>query len=949
MGGVARPQRRPNRPRRRLTVPLIVSLVLVLGVGGRLAGFYTDLLWYREVGYADVFTTVLWTRIGLFAVAGVVMAVALGLNVVVAHRLRPALRPRSLEQQSLDRYRVAVEPFQRLVLAGVCTLAGVVAGVTVSSRWETWLMWRNGVPFGVTEPQFGRDVSYFAFTYPFQRLVLGFAFGAVALSFVAAAVTHYFFGGIRVQTAEEKVLPGARAHLSVLFGLFVLLKGVAYWLDQYGLAFSGRGSVTGASYTDVHAQLPALKILVVIAVICAVLFVANLRSRGWALPATAFSLLLVSSLVVGGAYPLAVQQLRVAPNEIGREAPYIKRNIEATRAAYKIRPGVDVHYAPYAANTALTAAAVRADRGTLPNVRLLDPHKLRGTFESLQQIRGYYGFPATLDVDRYDVGGRTETYLVATRELDAEGFAANQKNWINQHLIFTHGYGLVAAPANEVQPNGEPRFAVRDIPPRGTIAVDQPRVYYGELAPNYSVVGTSEQEIDRPGDSATGSDDVRFTYDGKGGVGIGSLWRRALFAIRFRERYLLLSSALTGDSKILYVRHPEDRVRKVAPYLELDSDPYPTVVDGRIVWIVDGYTTTDSYPYSQRVGFGEVTTDARGRAQPQRKINYIRNSVKATVDAYDGTVNLYVWDAADPVLRTWSRVFPGTLRPRSEMPAQLVAHLRYPEDLFKVQRALIAQYHVADPAAFYTGGDFWQVPGDPNAAKQGNQFPDQPPFYQYLQMPGSERPRFMLTSPLATRNRPNLAAFLAVSSEPADYGRIEALQLPTNTSVLGPEQRGSTFQSDPAASKEFTLLGGKGSATVFGNLLILPVGGNLIAVQPVYVESSEAGTKLPLLKRVLVGYGDRIGIGATLAEALDQVFGRGASGGTGGTVTEPGGGGSAALRQAVADVAQAYQDGLDALSRQDLTAYAEAQKRLAAAIERAEALSGASPSPSPPP
>ncbi len=936
--------RRARRRRPRIAVPVVVVLALLVFLGSRFVGLYTDLLWFREVGYSRVFTTVLWARIGLFAVAALVMALVVGANIVIARRLRPPFRPQSMEQQNLERYRSAIDPYRVAALVLVCLVVGAVAGVAVSSRWETWLAWRNAAPFGVEDPQFHRDISYFAFTYPFQRLVLGFAFAAVVLSAVAAAVTHYLYGGVRLQTAGEKVLPAARAHLSVLLGLFVLLKALAYWLDQYGLAFSPRGKVTGASYTDVNAQLPALKILTVIAVICAVLFVANLRSRGWALPATAFSLLLVSSIVVGGVYPFAVQQFQVKPNEIQREAQYIKRNIDATLAAYKIQPGEDVEYRRYDADSDITAAAVRADRGVLPYVRLLDPNKLRDTFESLQQIRGYYGFPDSLDVDRYDVEGRTETYVVAAREIDHAGLAPNQQNWINEHLVYTHGYGFVAAPANEVEAeSGRPVFAVRDIPPRGTIDIAQPRVYYGEKAPDYSVVGTSQTEIDRPGSGA--GEEVRFTYDGKGGVGIGNLFRRALFAARFGSRYLLLSGALDGESKILYNRKPIDRVRKVAPYLELDSDPYPAVVDGRIVWVVDGYTTSDGYPYSQRVGFGAVTRDSQGRAQSQGQINYIRNSVKATVDAYDGTVTLYAWDETDPVLRTWSRVFPGTVQPRSAIPPGLLPHLRYPEDLFKVQRELIASYHVTDPSAFFIGGDFWQVPADPNAGRAGER-PDQPPFYQYLQMPGSDRPRFMLTSPLATRNRPNLAAYLAVSSEQGDYGKIEALQLPTNTSVLGPEQRGSTFQTDPEASKELSLLGGQGSNTVFGNLLILPVAGNLIAVQPVYVESSEAGAKLPLLKRVLVGYGDRVGFGASLETALNQVFGRGTAPATPG----PGTGSDAALRKAVADANEAYQDGLEALSRRDLAAYAEAQERLEAALERAAELSGgagASPSPSP--
>jgi uncharacterized membrane protein (UPF0182 family) len=946
----------PGSGRRpRLLVPLAAA-ALVLVLFAVFTEIWTDRLWFGEVGFTQVFDVELRTRVLLFLAFGAVMAVVVASNVVVAHRLRPAHLPDSLEQRSLDRYRDALAPRRRLVVLALGLLVGVVSGIGASARWQTWLQWRHGVRFGVTDPQFGRDVSYFAFTYPFQRLVVGFLFAAVFLSLAAAVATHFLYGGIRLQTPGEKVGHAARAHAAVLLGLFVLLKAYAYHLDTYGLAFSPRGKVTGASYTDVNAQLPALKILVVIAVVCALLFFATVVRRSWALPATGLGLMLVSSLVVGGLYPLVVQQAQVKPNEIEREAPYIKRNIEATRDAYRLRRGDDVTYVPYSAKQTVTAAALRADKDTIANARLLDPNKLRDAFESLQQIRGYYGFPTSLDIDRYDVGGRTETYVVGAREVDHAGLAPNQRNWINEHLVFTHGNGLVAAPTNEVDPQGNPRFELRDIPPEGTIPITQPRIYYGERAPLYSVVGTSQQEVDQP---AAGGGDTTVTYDGKGGVGIGGLWRRLLYSVKFRTRFLLLSGALKPASKILYVRDPRERVRKVAPYLELDQDPYPVVVGGRIVWLVDGYTTSNGYPYAERVDLNRLTTDSATSRQTERSVNYIRNSVKATVDAYDGTVTLYRWDDTDPVLRTWERIFPGSLRPRAEMSPELLAHVRYPEDLFKIQRDLLSRYHIDDPAGFFREADFWAVPGDPsveaaavdpvnpNAAKK---LPPQPPYYVYAKLPGQSAPAFQLTSPLTARSRPNLAAFVSVSNDPASFGHLTVLELPTNTAVPGPVQRGATFQTSPVASQELALLDQHGSEIVLGNLLTLPVGGTLVYVQPVYVQSTASGegSKIPQLKRVFVGVGDKVGFAETYEAALDQAFGAGIAPPSDGEPPPPTDV-DARIRALAAEAQDAMQKAAAAFGRQDYAEYAKQQERLRVALAELARLTGATPSASPSP
>ncbi len=924
-------------------MPIVIAVVILLALLAAGASLYTDLLWFREVGFSDVFTTTLRTKLLLFVVFGTAMAAIVGANIVIAHRLRPPFRPTSLEQQNLDRYRVATEPYLLVIVIAVSALIGLLAGVNATGSWRTWLAWRNQVSFGVKDPQFGRDIAYFAFTYPFQRVVLNVLFGALITSVVASAVTHYLFGGIRIQTAGEKVTAPARAHLSVLFGILVLLKGAAYYLDQFGLAFSSRGVVTGASYTDVKAELPALRILMVIALICAGLFIYNLRSRGWALPAIGIGLLVLSSLVIGGIYPAFIQRIRVRPNEIAREAPYIQRNIDATRRAY----GIDgAEYQPYQARTSLTAAQLRADKDTIPHARLLDPNHLQPTFEQLQQIRAYYGFTSTLDIDRYTVKGETQDYIVAARELDQRALQADQRNFINERLTYTHGYGFVAAPANTADTFGAPSFSIRDIPTKTPITLTrEPRIYYGELSPSYSVVGTDQPEIDRPSESNESQPSTN-TYDGKGGVDIGGRLRRLLYAVKFREPNLMLSSSLTDRSKILYNRNPRDRVAKVAPFLQLDQDPYPAIVDGKILWIVDGYTTTDGYPYAELKEFGAVTRDSRGGTL-QGRINYIRNSVKATVDSYDGTVTLYAWDDVDPVLKTWAKAFGSTLRPKSEMPKELVEHLRYPEDLFKVQRDLISQYHVAEARAFYTKEDFWGVPDDPNAARAGI---PQPPFYLLLRVPGQDKASFDLTTVLVARNRPNLAAYVSVSSDQADYGKIRILQLPRDVNIPGPGQVASAIESKPEVSQSLSLLRGGGSNVILGNLLTLPVGGGLLYIEPVYVQAS-GGESYPLLRKVVVSFGDKIGYADTLALALDQVFGEGAAPPTtGGPTTPPTTGGSDELRLALAAAQQAYADGQAALAKGDFAAYGAAQARLKAALDRAQRASqGSTPSASPTP
>ncbi|MGB9378911.1 MAG: UPF0182 family protein [Mycobacteriales bacterium] len=961
--------------RTRLLIPVVVLLLLVLSGLGALVSLYTDVLWFREVDYSQVFTTVLGTRVLMFSIFGAGMAIIVGANLFIAHALRPQFRPMSLEQQNLERYRVALEPRLRLVVIGASLLLGLVTGMSAQGSWQTWLLWRNGVPFGAKDPQFHRDLSYYAFTYPFQRYVLGFLFTAIVLSLLGSLVMHYLFGAIRLQTqsASERMTGAARAHLSVLLGVFVLLKAWAYYLDRFGLVFSSRSTagVAGPSYTDVNAVLPAKTILLLIALICAIAFLANTVVRNFSLPIIAFGLLVITAVLIGGAYPAVIQTFQAKPNANTKEANYISRNIAATRAAYGLSQVKSIRYD---AKKTLSAAEVKADTGTVPNVRLLDPSVVADTFTQQQQVRPVYGFTPKLDIDRYAVGGKTQDFVVGVREINAADLTGKQGGWINTHLTYTHGNGFVAAPANQV-PGGAPRFVSGALTQaeksktgedsKAVIQVDQPRAYYGELLPDYSIVGKTsgqkDREFDRPGEGG-GDAQVKSTYTGKGGVPMTNALRRLSYALKFREGNIVLNRAVSNESKIIYIRDPRARVEKIAPYLTIDGDPYPAVIGGRIQWILDGYTTSDGYANSQPTTLGEATSDSltnRGTVgQPRNQVNYIRNSVKATVDAYDGTVTLYAFDEKDPVLRTWMKAFPKVFKPSSAISDELRSHLRYPEDLFKVQRDVLARYHVQDPETFFNGVAAWSVPADPTVPKGGAK-PAQPPYYLLAQPPGATRPTFELTTVLNPIGKENLAALVSVSSDPADYGRFTVLEIPNNTVIPGPNQVQRNFTSTDTVRTNLLAFTSGDSQVRFGNLLTLPVGGGLLYIEPLYVQPQDVGSQ-PLLRKVLVAFGDKVGYQDTLAGALDELFGPGAGDGLpsaagspapgpSSSPTPPPVGGSAELAAAVADIDAALKALATAQKAGDFAGIGKAQADLAAAISRFQKAQGSAASPSPSP
>ncbi|MGA0010102.1 MAG: UPF0182 family protein [Candidatus Nanopelagicales bacterium] len=944
--------------RGRVLLPTIIVLAVIVIGFVIFTGFYTDWLWFDSVGETEVFTVTLTTRLALFGSFGLTMAVVLAGTLWIAYRFRPSAPPLTPEQSSLERYRMALQPFRVLITIGIAGLIGLLAGISAASEWATFLRWRNATDFGITDPQFGLDIGFYTFTYPFMRFVLGFAFSAIILAIGLAIAAHYLYGGLRLQPPGDRMSTAAQVHLSGLIAILLLLKAAAYWLDRFGLMVKSESLVqgfTGMKYTDANAVLPALQILTFVALIVAVLFIVNMIVRNWIIPLIGLGLLLLTSILVGGVYPAIVQQFQVRPSELVREQPYIERNINATRSAYDI---ADAQIQEYPGTVEPPSASViDANLGTLDNIRLLDPALASPTYNQLQQIRAYYSFNDSLDVDRYSMEGGLRGAVVAAREINLAGIPENQRNWANDHAVYTHGYGFVAAYDNTAESSGQPDFFESDIPPEGMLGIEQPRIYFGELSPTFSIVGgpegTPPVELDYP-DDASPTGQVNNTYSGAGGVPVGSLFNRLLFATKFQDTNILLTDLINPESRIMWDRDPLTRVEKIAPWLTLDQDPYPAVIDGRIVWLVDGYTTSNAYPYSSRVSLGEVTSDSitvrtgSSAIAPNDQLNYARNSVKAVVDAYEGTVTLYAWDESDPVLQTWMKAFPGVVQERSAMPSEIEAHVRYPQDLFKVQRVVMSRYHVTDPATFYNGTDFWIVPFDPTQAIQ--QF--QPPYYLTLQMPGQNQPSFSLTTTFAPQRRPTLAAFMAVDSAPGDgYGTIRVLQLPSNTTIPGPTQVQNNFESDPEISAELSLLRRGGSEVDLGNLLSLPFNGGLLYVEPVYLRATQDG--YPLLRKVLAGYGANVALEDTLDEALAAVFESdpfptpepvpGPEPEPGPTPTPtptptpgPSGDPLTDLQSALADAQAAYDRGQEALAKGDFAAYGQAQADLEAALRRAQ-------------
>ncbi|MDQ1508000.1 MAG: uncharacterized protein QOD57_5727 [Actinomycetota bacterium] len=948
-------RRRPSN--RRIVLIALAAVVVVLLVSLRgIAGFYTDYLWFKELGYTEVWRGLLVAKALPTAVFTVVFFLLILGNLIIADRLQPRFRPAGPEEELVERYRQFIGPYAGRVRLAVAAFLAVVAASGLTSQWNAWILFRNRVPFGGPgDPQFGADTGFYVFTLPFLRFIFEWTFAALVIVLLVTAVAHYLNGGIRVQGPLQRVTPQVKAHLSVILGAMALLKAFGYWLQRFELNFSSRGAVQGASYTDVKAELPALNMLIVISIAAALLFFVNRWLKGWVLPIIAVGLWSFVSVVIGGIYPTVIQKASVEPNELQKESRYIQRNINATRAGF----GLDkVVVKDFGYKEDLTAAAIQSNEGTISDVRLWDPDVLQQTYTELQQVRPQYTF-GDVDIDRYRIDGRARQVVLSAREINLDKLPS--QTWQNRHLVYTHGYGVVASPSNGVTKDGAPSFLIKDIPPNSTqLEVTQPAIYYGEKLPGYAFVKTTQKEFDYPREGS----DATTTYAGKGGVKVGNIFRRAALFLRFGDIKILISSQITPNSKALYLRDIRDRVRKAAPFLKFDADPYPVLLNGRVLWVIDAYTVTDRYPYSQ--AYSPDPARLTPGSGLQTRLNYVRNSVKATIDAYDGTVKFYVYDDLtnpDPIVKAYRKAFPKLFTDRSQMPAGLVDHLRYPEDMFRVQSDRFADYHVTDPTTFYQNSRRWAVAQDPGSGVLSSSQTTAPPapqpgrptattpsrrtrmapYYLQMRLPGQAKEGFLILQPfvpVATGDQEltNLSSFMVAKSDPAEYGRLEAYTMPVGSVVPGPDQINAIINSTPEFSRQRTLLDARGSELVQGSLLVVPVEQSLLYVRPLYIEGT-GDTKLPEFKFLVAVYGNKAVIGDSLPAALAQLFpdlGQPPPTIDNGPAPPPGGGTTATgdVPSLLGQAETAYNDAQTALKNGDLSAYQKAVDKMADLIRQ---------------
>ena len=970
--------RRPKVGPGAITIAVLVLLGLFVYAA---SSFWTEILWFQQMHATRILLT-RWGVIAGLAVVGVVLSVAvLRIMIGLAHRHRVSSK-RGEAAANLRQYQDAIEPFKKLAFWLVALVLGIPAGLRLAEGWQTVLTWLNATPFGKTDPIFGWDISFFVFTLPFLELVVSFLLHLVILSLVVSIVASYLYGGLQAVPRPHATVP-VRRHLGILAAVASVIIGVQYWIGRYSLLTQSGDNIDGAMYADVNATLPAHSILAAISIAVAALFLVAAFRGTWRLPTIGVVVTVVAALVIGGAYPALIEQFRVRPNARSLNAPYIQHNIDATLEAYGLD---DLDYQTYDATTTAQPGQLREDSESTSQIRLLDPQVIRKTVQQLQQSRPYYSFDSGFFVDRYTINGERRDTVISMRELNLAGLSQEQQNWVNRHTVYTHGFGVVAAYGNSITSDGLPSYWEQSIPSKGEIGEYEPRVYFSQSAPDYSIVGgpegTPNQELDYPDDNAPGGQ-VSTTFKGNGGPSVGNVWNKLLYSIKFGSTDIFFSSQTNEESQILYDRDPLLRVAKVAPYLTLEQKAYPAVVDTdgdpstpkRLVWVVDAYTTTDSYPYAQHQSLSSSTVDSRSQSVGQyiqeNSINYMRNSVKAIVDAYDGSVRLFQWDEKDPILSTWMKIYPGSVESKQNISADLMGHLRYPEDMFKVQRDLLTSYHVRDASDFYTGGDRWRLAEETSTAATANGASTatmsssqqqavrvQPPYYLTMQMPGQQSAEFSLTSvfvPGGESKREAMAGFLAVDSETGSeagkvregYGKLRLIALPSSTTVPGPGQIQNAYDTNQTIASQLNVLNLSDSTVIRGNLLTLPVGGGLLYVQPVYIQGS-GGANYPVLRFVLTAFGNRVGFAPTLAESLDQTFGGDSAakvaGGDQSADKNKGGGDqqnqaesepSKQLASALQDANQAIQDGQNALKNNDWAAYGESQKRLNDALTKA--------------
>jgi uncharacterized membrane protein (UPF0182 family) len=887
------PRRRRGSGRGRivLIVGALVLFVLFMSLRG-LAGFYTDYLWFDSLDLTDVWSGILWSKVALGAIfTGIFFALCF-VSLTIADRVAPAFRPSGPEDELLKRYHQAIGRRAGLVRAAVSLLFGLIAGVGVSAQWNEWILFRNGGDFGIDDATFGTDVGFYVFKLPFYSAVVDWLFASTVIILLITVVAHYLNGGIRLQAPFQRVTPQVKAHLSVLLALLALVKAVDYWLQRYELTFSTRGAVDGATYTDVNAQLPAIYLLLLISLLSCGLFIANIWRRGWVLPVVAVGLWGFVSIVVGIAYPAFIQRFQVEPEESTQEAPYIDNNILATRQALGMNE-VEVRPFEYSTDPSDARAAIQDDPGNVRNIRLLDPKVVTPTYQADQALRGFYQFN-DLDVDRYPIrtptGDIADTQVVlSNRDLNLEGIP--QQSWEGRHLAYTHGYGLALSPANATTPQGRPDYLIKDIPvsvdeERIEVPVDQPQVYFSENLSGYSIVNTTRDEVDFVDPSGA---TVPFRYDGSGGVPLDSFARRAAFAARFGDWNIFISDFVTEDSRIMYVRDVRERVEAVAPFLSFDGDPYPVVTQGgEIVYIVDGYTTSDDYPNAQRVDNSGISADSG----LNRSFNYVRNSIKAVVDAYDGTVKLYVIDPDDPIAAAYQKAFPDLMVDGDQLPQDLRDHLRYPEDLFRVQTNMWGRYHITDSSSFYEQTNAWAVAQNPGVDVSSGAAPAPTttlatgqvlrarqariePYYLLMTPPGDTEESFLMLRSYVPYSdddsRANLSAFMIGKSDADQYGKLVVYEMPSDESIAGPNIVASQIAANEEVSQRITLLDQQGSRVQFGDLILVPLGDTLLYVRPLYV-TAQGQTPVPELKNVIVVFGQTVVMRPTLREALQELF-----------------------------------------------------------------------------
>ena len=856
---------------------IVFIAIIGFSVARAIATFFTNYLWFDSVDLTSVWLRILVTKGALVIATSLLAFVFIYTNLRFAVRATPVMDIfESFESQDpLSRFRAWTnERFSRYRILGSVGLS-LFLGAGASQLWEQVLLFLNQHTFGVTDPVFQADVSRYVFGLPLYRLFVSWGFQLVIFTSLIIILFFIATGALQLRQGRlPEVSSGAKAHLSVLLAFIAILKAFAYRLDSMELLYSPRGKVFGASYTDVVAHLPALNLLILISLFGAVLLLVNIKRRGWLLPATAISLWLAVSIIVGGLVPAAIQRFRVVPDELNKELPYVDSHIDYTRLAY----GLDnIEEKSFAASPDLSQNDISNNKQTVDNIRLWDPTVLAETYSQLQEIRAYYALQE-VDVDRYKINGELTQVMVAARELDQTNLPA--VGWVNERLQYTHGFGVVFSPANNVASQGQPDFYVKGVPATTTVTeleVEQPRIYFGESADSveYVVVNSLQDEVDYP--LSTEGQSVAYTnYSGDGGVGIGSFFRRLGFALRYGELNLLISNQLSDDSKLIMERNIVSRVKKAAPFLYTDNDPYLALIDGNLFWIIDMYTVSDKYPYAQPADTRRINENS---GLPIN-FNYLRNSVKAVVNAYDGTMNFYVVDENDPLITAYNDIFPNLFSSKSEMTAELLDHIRYPEDLFTIQSDMYRDYHMTDPRVFYADEDPWVIPSDssttPRVATLRGEFTEigfKPmlPYYLLMSLPGESDLSYLIFQPFNPENRPNMQSFLVADADPENYGQLIDFRLPKGEFVDGPSQVATRINQDPDISQIFTLLDQQGSSVIKGNLFVVPINQSILYYQPIYLQGEQ--NPLPEFKFVVVVFQDRIIMRETLSEALANIFG----------------------------------------------------------------------------